>query len=61
MALPDYLDFELPDAPDFVSLPPKASLDQMVDFIEDLRKWFPTPAAAIELKRQGMVDVEFVL
>ena len=61
MALPEYLDLDLPDAPEFISLPPKASLDQMIAFIEDTRKWFPLTDAASELKRKGMVDVEFVL
>jgi hypothetical protein len=57
----DLLDLELPVAPDFVSLPPRRSLEEVLPWMEELRRWFPQSIPSDEQRLAHKVDVEFVL
>ncbi len=58
-ALP--LDLEFPDAPDFISRRSSVPLDQVLELLDQYRKWFPPTAAQIERRQKNRCIVEFVI
>ena len=52
---------ELPDAPDFISLPPSLSVDQTLMLNEQTKEWFPRSVPTREERWLRKVNVEFVL
>ena len=57
-ALPS-LDLDLPDAPDFVSLPPLVSLEKMIRRNQELRQLFPRGIPTDEERWQAKRFEEF--
>ena len=49
----------LPDDPDFISIPPDISLSAMCRYIEELRKAFPNSIPTDEERLRAKVDIEF--
>jgi hypothetical protein len=60
IGIPD-LDLELPIDPDFVSRPPRLTLEQAIPVLEQYRQWFPPRPGEAERRLQGKCAVEFVL
>jgi hypothetical protein len=55
------LDLELPIEPNFVSRPPRVSLDEAIALLEQYRQWFPPRPGEAEQRLKGKCPVEFVL
>jgi len=54
-------DLELPADPGFVSFPPRSSIEEMLLWIEQARRWFPRSFPTEEERLARKSAVEFVL
>jgi hypothetical protein len=55
------LDLNLPESPDFVSLPPLVSFEEMSRRIRQLRVWFPAGIPTPAERWEARIRVEFTL
>ncbi len=54
-------DLVFPDAPDFVSAMPRASMEQMLPWMEEMRRSFPQSLLNDGERLRRKVDIEFIL